>query len=103
DAATRAQLERGERMTELLKQGQYQPLPVERQVLIIYAGIEGCIDKLPVSAIKQFEKELFAHVDEKHPQIFEELRTKKVMSDDLKKKVDDVLEAFSAAFVPDSK
>ncbi len=103
DAATRAQLERGERMTELLKQGQYQPLPVERQVLIIYAGIEGHIDKLPVSAIKQYEKELFSHVDEKHPAIFEELRSKKVMSDDLKKKVDDVLKAFTAAFVPDSK
>jgi F-type H+-transporting ATPase subunit alpha len=102
DAATRAQLERGERMTELLKQGQYQPLAVERQVVIIYAGIEGHIDKLPVSAIKEYEKELFAHIDEKHPEIWEGLRTKKVMDEDLKKTVDSVLEAFTEAFVPDS-
>ncbi len=103
DAATRAQLERGERMTELLKQGQYQPLPVERQVLIIYAAVAGLIDKLPVEAIKQFEHELFAFVDDKHEAVWTEIREKKELSGDLKEKVDALLKDFSGKFVPDSK
>ncbi len=103
DAATRAQLERGERMTELLKQGQYQPLPVERQVLIIYAAVAGLIDKLPVEAIKQFEHELFAFVDDKHEAVWTEIREKKELSGDLKEKVDALLKDFSDKFVPGSK
>ncbi len=102
DAATRAQLERGERMTELLKQGQYQPLPVERQAVIIYAGIHGHIDKLPVAAIKQFEKELFAFLDDKHPDVFEDLRTKKELTKDIQEKLDKALKAFAEKFVPGS-
>lgn len=100
DAATRAQLDRGQRMTEMLKQGQYAPLSVERQVLIIYAGINGYIDKLPVSSIRQYEKELFAHVDDKHPKVFEDLRTKKEMSGELKGQIDSLLKAFTEKFVP---
>jgi F-type H+-transporting ATPase subunit alpha len=103
DAATRAQLDRGERMTELLKQGQYRPQSVERQVVIIYAGINGYIDKLPVESIQQYEKELFSHIDEKHADIWEEIRTKKELKDDLLARVESVLKEFSDKFVPGTK
>ncbi len=103
DAATRAQLERGERMTELLKQGQYQPLPVERQVLIIYAAVNGHIDKLPVDAIRQFERELFSFVDDKHEDVWSQIREKKDVAGDLKDKVDALLKGFSEKFVPSAK
>jgi F-type H+-transporting ATPase subunit alpha len=101
DAATRAQLERGQRMTELLKQGQFAPLPIEKQVLIIYAGVGGYVDKLPVSAVRQFEKELFAFVESKHPDIFEGIRVQKEIKGDLLTKVNAALDEFVAKFVPD--
>jgi F-type H+-transporting ATPase subunit alpha len=100
DAATRAQLDRGARLVELLKQGQYAPLPVERQIIIIYAGTNGFIDGIPVSAIRQFEKELFAHIDEKHPSLFSDLADKKEITAEIKTKLDSVLKAFSTSFVP---
>jgi F-type H+/Na+-transporting ATPase subunit alpha len=100
DAATRAQLDRGQRMTELLKQGQYQPLSVEKQVIILYAAINGQIDKLPVSAVRQYEKELFAHIESKHPKVFEEVRVKKEIGGALKDELDSLLKAFGEKFVP---
>ncbi len=99
DAATRAQLERGQRMTELLKQGQYAPLPVERQVLIIYAGIKGYVDRLPVTAIKQYEKELLLTGRYKHPAIFDEIRTKKEIGGDLEGRIVALLKEFGEKFV----
>jgi F-type H+-transporting ATPase subunit alpha len=100
DAATRAQLERGQRMTELLKQGQYQPMPVERQVIILHAGINGFVDKLPVSSIKQYEEELFAFIADKHPEIFETIRTKKeIGKGEFLEKVNGALKAFTEKFV----
>jgi F-type H+-transporting ATPase subunit alpha len=100
DAATRAQLERGERLTELLKQGQYVPLAVEKQVLVIFAGTNGYVDKLPVSALRQYEEELLRHFQDKHADILEEIREKKVVGDELKKKLDKALKAFGNSFVP---
>lgn len=100
DAATRAQLERGQRMTELLKQGQYQPLPVEKQVLIIYAGVNGHVDKLPVTAVRQYEKELFAYVETNHPKLLEEIRVKKEIAGAVKDEVDSALKTFTEKFVP---
>ena len=67
DKATQQQLARGARMTELLKQGQYQPLPVEKQVLILYAGTNGFVDACPIEALGRYERELFAFVDARHP------------------------------------
>ncbi|MBX3130837.1 MAG: F0F1 ATP synthase subunit alpha [Polyangiaceae bacterium] len=103
DAATRAQLDRGERLTELLKQGQYVPQPVERQVVIIYVGTQGFVDKLPVDSLKQYETELFGHIDEKHPDIWEDLRDKREITDDLKKKLDKVIKKFTKGFVSSTK
>ncbi len=103
DASTRAQLERGERLVELLKQGQYVPQPVERQVTIIYAGINGFVDGLPVAAIQQYEKELFAFIDDKHPELLEKLRRGEVIAGDFKTEFDGALKAFAEKFVPASK
>ncbi len=99
DAATRAQLERGARLVELLKQGQYQPLAVERQVVILYAGTKGFTDKLPVEALGAFEIELYRHIEEKHPDVFTTIREKKAITDDLKPKLDELLKTFVENFV----
>jgi F-type H+-transporting ATPase subunit alpha len=103
DAATRAQLERGQRLTELLKQGQFAPLPVEKQVLIIYAGTKGYVDQLPIDSLGQYEQELYRHVDEKHPDLWRDIREKKVLSKELDEKIKGVLRAFTDAFVPGKK
>jgi F-type H+-transporting ATPase subunit alpha len=98
DKATQAQLARGERMVEVLKQDQYQPLPMEKQVLIIYAGVNGFLDDLPVSKIRQFEKEYYAFMDNKHPEIVREIAEKKVLSDELQKKINQAIEEFKLIF-----
>jgi F-type H+-transporting ATPase subunit alpha len=76
DKATQQQLARGARMTELLKQGQYQPLPVEKQVLILFSVTSGFADALPVDSLGRYERDLYAFVDARHPELWNELRTK---------------------------
>jgi F-type H+-transporting ATPase subunit alpha len=98
DAATRAQLERGQRLTELLKQGQYVPLPIEKQIVIIYAGTAGYTDKLPVESLREFEHELYRYIDNKHPELWTELQEKKEITDDIKKKLDKALKRFVKRF-----
>jgi F-type H+-transporting ATPase subunit alpha len=98
DAATRAQLDRGQRLTELLKQGQYVPQPVEKQVLIIYAGVNGFVDKFPVESLRQYEQDLFRYFDEKHRDLLDEIRDKKEIDDELKKKLDKALKKFGKSF-----
>jgi len=99
DAASRQQLERGRRLVELLKQDQWVPVPVERQVLIVFAGTNGYTDKLPVDALKAYENELYAFVDQNHADIFEEIRKTKAIGDELKKKVEKALADFGKRFV----
>jgi F-type H+/Na+-transporting ATPase subunit alpha len=99
DAATRAQLERGKRLVELLKQGQYVPLPVEKQVVIVYAGTAGYTDKLPVESLKQYEIDLYRYIDEKHPELWTDIKTKREITDDIKKLLDKALKAFGKKFV----
>jgi F-type H+/Na+-transporting ATPase subunit alpha len=98
DAATRAQLERGKRLVELLKQGQYVPLPVEKQVVIVYAGTAGYTDKLPVESLKQYEQDLYRYVDEKHPELWTDIKSKRDLTDDIKKLLDKVLKTFGKRF-----
>jgi F-type H+-transporting ATPase subunit alpha len=81
DRATQLQLARGQRMVELLKQGQYQPLPVEKQVVIIFAGTQGLLDDLPVESVRPFEEFLYGWLDRRHPEILAEIRDKKELSD----------------------
>jgi F-type H+-transporting ATPase subunit alpha len=99
DAATRAQLDRGSRLVELLKQGQYVPLAVEKQVVIIFAGTQGYVDKLPVESLRSYEEELYRFIDEKHADLWEDIRTKKDITDEIKKKLVDILKAFGKQFV----
>ncbi|WP_437676402.1 F0F1 ATP synthase subunit alpha [Sorangium sp. So ce131] len=99
DAKTRAQLERGARLTEILKQGQYVPLSVEKQVLIIFAGTQGLLDDLPVASLARFEDELYKFVESKHAQIFTDIREKKVLDDDLKGRMKSAIEAYKKRFV----
>lgn len=95
DAATRAQLERGARLVELLKQGQYVPLSIEKQVVTIYAGTNGYTDRLPVPALKQFEEDLHKHLETQHADILDSIRTAREITDETKKKLDEVLSAFT--------
>jgi F-type H+/Na+-transporting ATPase subunit alpha len=99
DASTRRQLERGQRLVELLKQDQYVPMPVERQVLVIYAGTNGYLDTVPVEAVREYEQELLEFVDSTHPEIFKTLAEEKQLSDKLKAQVEAALKAFATKFV----
>ena len=100
DQTTQRQLNRGSRLVELLKQGQYEPLPVEKQVLIIFAGTNGFIDDLPLTAIKKYEQELFSFVESKYPDVFADILKKREMDADLRAKTMKVLEEFKLAFKP---
>ena len=103
DAKTKAQLERGARLVEILKQNQYVPLSVEKQVLIIYAATQGYVDEYPVSALARYEQELFKYVEAKHGSVLTDILEKKVLDDDLKAKAKKALEGFKKRFVPDEK
>ena len=98
DQATQRQLNRGSRLVELLKQGQYEPLPVEKQVVIIFAGTNGFIDELPITALKKYEQELYSFVESKHPDIFADILKKRELDNDLRTKVTKALEEFKGIF-----
>ncbi len=99
DAATRAQLERGQRLVELLKQDQYVPMSVERQVLSIYAGTKGFLDGVPVEAVREYERELLSFVDEQHPDLWKTSAKEGKLSDELVAAFTSALEAFGKKFV----
>jgi F-type H+-transporting ATPase subunit alpha len=103
DKATMAQLTRGERMVELLKQGQYRPIPVERQVAIIYAGTNGYLDDLAVPDIRPFEDGLYAYLDENYADLVLELRTKKELTDALEGKLKKAIADHKEQFVKSKK
>jgi F-type H+-transporting ATPase subunit alpha len=87
DKTTQQQLNRGARLVEILKQPQYQPLPMEKQVTILFAGTRGLLDELPVEVLQDFEQELYAFIEKKHPAIFSELAEKQIISEELDKKM----------------
>lgn len=98
DKATQAQLARGSRLVEILKQPQYVPLPVEKQILIIFAGINGHLDSYPGDVLKRYEEELYSFVENRHPEIFKEIWEKKALDADLDKKIKSLLEEFKSQF-----
>jgi F-type H+-transporting ATPase subunit alpha len=98
DAATQKQLNRGARLVELLKQGQYQPLSVEQQVVIIYAGTNGFVDELPIPALKKYEQELFSFIASKHADVFADILKKRELDGDLRAKLNQVLGEFKGVF-----
>ena len=95
DKATQAQLARGQRLVEVLKQPQYEPLPVEQQVLIIFAAINGYFDGVDVSAIHDLEPALYQFVQNRHPSLFRDIAARKQLDDELKAGVHEVLKEFT--------
>jgi len=98
DKASQDQLNRGKRLVEILKQGQYHPLPLEKEVMIIYAGTQGFLDSLPVERCRKFEDEMYQFIETAYPAIFEEIRTKKALDDTLRGKMTAALQEFKSRF-----
>jgi len=99
DRATQLQLARGQRMVELLKQGQYSPQSVERQIAIIFAGTQGLLDDMPVDQIREFETFLFGFLDRKHAQVLGDIASKKELTDDLRAALAAAINAAKAEFM----
>jgi F-type H+/Na+-transporting ATPase subunit alpha len=98
DKASQAQLARGQRMVELLKQDQYQPLSMAQQVLVLFAGVNGFVDDVPVPAVRKFEIEFLAYVNQRKPELLKAVAEKKVIEDDLKAQIESALREFKAQF-----
>src|SRR6185312_10157584 len=99
DKATQAQLNRGKRLVELLKQGQYAPLPFSKQIIMIYAGTNGFLDDLAVEDVKPFEAELYKYVDNANPKLLTTIMEKKTLDDALKADIQKTLTDFKQQFV----
>jgi F-type H+-transporting ATPase subunit alpha len=98
DKSTLAQLRRGARLVELLKQGQYLPMPVEKQVVVIYAGTNGHLDEIPVGEVGRYEQEFLDMMDLKHAEFLLEIARKKQLTEDISTRLKDILTSFTAAF-----
>jgi F-type H+-transporting ATPase subunit alpha len=98
DKSTQAQLTRGARLVEILKQPQYEPLPVEKQVAIIFAGTNGYLDAIPVSEIRSFETELYSFLDARHPKVLRGIAEKKQLDDELKSALNSAVKEFATDF-----
>jgi F-type H+/Na+-transporting ATPase subunit alpha len=98
DKSTQAQLNRGARLVEILKQPQYEPLPVERQVAIIYAGTNGFLDTIAVSEVRNFETDLYRFIETRYPQVFSGIRDKKQLDDELKGALNTAVKEFAGDF-----
>ena len=103
DKTTQAQLARGERMVEIMKQPQYKPLSASQQVMIIYCGVNGFLDDLPVSTIKKFEEDFYKYADVHYPDIEHQIETTKELSEELMKKLDNAILAFKQDFKQEGK
>jgi F-type H+-transporting ATPase subunit alpha len=98
DKSTLAQLNRGIRLVELLKQPQYVPMPAEKEVMSLYAGTRGHLDNVPVNKVAEYETQMLNFIERKYPDILSELKEKKVISDDLDQKMKSALEEFAGVF-----
>ena len=98
DKATIAQLERGKRLSELLKQEEGVPLAVEKQVVAIFAGTRGFLDEFPVSAIRRYEAEMLGHIESRHPDILRDIGRQKALAPEIEKRLQEALHEFSAEF-----
>ena len=98
DAATQKLLNRGARLTELLKQAQFSPLKMEEQVVSIYAGVNGYLDALPVAKVKAFEDGLLRTVRDKHADVLEAIRSEKAISDATMPKLKAAVDAYAKSF-----
>ena len=98
DKSTQAQLTRGARLVEILKQPQYEPLPVEKQIAIIFAGTNGYLDSIPVSEVRAFESELYNFIETRFPQLFRGIAEKRQLDDQLKGTLNGAVKEFAAGF-----
>ncbi len=98
DKATQRQLNRGQRMVELLRQNQYKPLPVEKQIAVIYLGVRGYLDSVPVAQISRAEQEFYRFMESQHEEILREIRDKKELNDELDARLAKACEEFSKIF-----
>lgn len=98
DKATQAQLTRGQRMQEILKQPQYEPVSLENQVMVIYAGVNGYADNVPVERMKKWEADLLRYLATSHPEIGKDIAEKKEITPETEKKLREALEAFKATW-----
>lgn len=98
DEASKKQLERGQRMVEVLKQPPYSPLPIEKQVIMIYAGANGYLDDIAVEQVTFFETSLYPFIQEKYPQILENLREKKAFDSEITEELSHALEDFKTSY-----
>ena len=87
-----------QRMVELLKQDQYVPMPVEKQVVVLYAGANGFIDDVPVESVRKFEAEILAFMDRRHPELLKTIREKKIIDDTLKPQLEAAIKEFKGTF-----
>jgi F-type H+-transporting ATPase subunit alpha len=98
DKATQAQLARGQRLTEILKQDQYVPLPIEKQVIVLYAGVSGYLDDIEVEQVRKFEEGLYRHLDGNGRPVAKKLLEKKKLDDEMKAEIGKMLEAYKSEF-----
>jgi F-type H+-transporting ATPase subunit alpha len=103
DKATMAQLNRGRRLGEILKQDQYKPLPVEKQITIIFAGTGGYLDDLPIDQCLPFEQALYDFMDTSYPGVGQQIAEKKEINDSLRAEMRKMLDEFKAKFVAENK
>jgi F-type H+-transporting ATPase subunit alpha len=103
DKATQSQLALGERLTEILKQPQYQPVDVEKQVLIIWAANSGYTDDVPVADVRSFETELLRFMENSHPGVLQALRDKKAVTDEIEKDLNQSLKDFKEVWAERSQ
>jgi F-type H+-transporting ATPase subunit alpha len=103
DKATQAQLSRGQRLVEVLKQKQYSPLPFSKQILVIFAGTSGVLDDLPIEQVRDFEAELYRYVDTTNPGLLRAIMEKKVLDDNLKAEMTKVIKECKEAFVQEQQ
>ena len=99
DKSTLAQLERGKRLIEILKQDQYNPLNIAEQIAIIYAAVEGYLDNVPVDKVKNFEKELLSILNMQYAETLTNIRTKKVLDNDVKDSLNKAIKECQGLFV----
>jgi len=99
DKATQAQLNRGQRLVEILKQGQYSPLPFEKQIALIFAGTSGYLDDLPVDQLREFESEMYRYFDTMNPGALKAIAEKKTLDDQIKAELSKTIKEFKQRFV----
>ena len=103
DQSTRNLLERGRRLTEILKQPQYSPLKVEEQVIVIFAGVKGFLDQIEINKITQFETLLLSELRSKEKNLLESIAKEQQISESLEKKINEFLDSLTKQFIEDNK